>query len=276
MNVEKHNFAVNKGSGWVQLTPSRPNLPSLVCFHFAGGSAQSFQGWVSAFDGVANLFAYELPGRGRRHGEPFVGNLQAAAQQIVDGWIVDIGSRFVLCGHSLGALLAYETTLELERRSLNLPSHLVLLARQAPQVVSSKSSLPEPSLEGLRRYLGKLNGTPAAVLNDDSFMELMIPVLRADFELLRTYQPRVPTPLQCPLQVIGAAQDEIIDPASLLPWIDVAGQGYSISLVEGGHFSPMTLPSSIRDACFLNSSPEINTNRPAVSLNPQRTQGVQS
>ncbi len=276
MNNQSHRFAVNMGSGWVQLTPPRPDLPNLVCFHFAGGSAQSFQAWASAFDGVANLVIFELPGRGRRHGEPFIGSLQAAAKEIVDSWAIDAGSRFSLCGHSLGALLAYETALELERRNLPLPDALILLARQAPHAVPSRHSLPEPSLDGLRRYLGNLNGTPAAVLNDDSFMELMIPILRADFELLRNYRPSSLGPLACPLHIIGAAQDEIIDQASLLPWIDVAGNGFSISLVDGGHFSPMSQPQSIRDVCFPQAASSNTSAKHAVPSSQRINQGEQS
>lgn len=250
MNIQSHRFSENIGLGWVQLNAHRPDLPNLVCFHFAGGSAQSFQPWVAACEGVANLIAYELPGRGRRHGESFVPTMRAAAEHIVDGWIFEAGTKFTLCGHSLGALLAYETALELARRGFDVPTRLVLMARQAPQVASSKNSLPEPTLDGLRRYLGRLNGTPAAVLNDDCFMELMIPILRADFELLRTYKPSSSEPLRCPLHVIAAARDEIIEPASLLPWIDVAGNGFSISLIDGGHFSPMSPPTNIRNTCF--------------------------
>ncbi|MEL7049240.1 MAG: thioesterase domain-containing protein, partial [Pseudomonadota bacterium] len=91
------------------------------------------------------------------------------------------------------------------------------MARQAPTIKASRTNLPEPTREGLRRYLSKLNGTPAAVLNDDSFMDLMIPILRADFELLRTYHRNNHTQLDVPIQIIGASQDEIIDFQSLLP-----------------------------------------------------------
>ncbi|MCS5516151.1 alpha/beta fold hydrolase [Pseudomonas qingdaonensis] len=82
---------------------------SLLCFHCAGGSAQSFFAWKQAAAGVCELYAVELPGRSRRLREPFAHSVTEVAAAFAEQCQALPDKPLVLFGHSLGALLAYET-----------------------------------------------------------------------------------------------------------------------------------------------------------------------
>jgi len=87
-------------------------------------------------------------------------------------------------------------------------------------------------VEGLRR----LEGTPAEVLENAELMELVLPVLRADFRAIETYRWREGPPLRARLLVLGGESDPDTDPASLQAWAEVTQGGCRSELLPGGHF----------------------------------------
>lgn len=56
----------------------------------------------------------------------------------------------------------------------------------------------------LKTRLLALNGTPREILGNDELMELILPVLRADFAILETYEYHEEPPLDVPITVFGA------------------------------------------------------------------------
>jgi medium-chain acyl-[acyl-carrier-protein] hydrolase len=78
---------------------------------------------------------------------------------------------------------------------------------RAPQIPAPRPpihALPEPAfLDELRR----LNGTPETVLENAELMQLLLPVLRADFALLETYVYTPKPLLDYPISAFGGLQD---------------------------------------------------------------------
>src|SRR5262249_953834 len=88
------------------------------------------------------------------------------------------------------------------------PVHLLVSGRRAPQMPWTRKTtydLPEPEfIEELRRF----NSTPQEVLDHPELMQLMIPLLRADFSVCQTCQYEPEPPLTCPIPVFGGLEDE--------------------------------------------------------------------
>jgi hypothetical protein len=55
-------------------------------------------------------------------------------------------------------------------------------------------------------------------LEQAELMEMMIPLLRADFRLVQTYEYLAEAPLQCPIIVYGGLQDRRVTCDMLSPW----------------------------------------------------------
>jgi medium-chain acyl-[acyl-carrier-protein] hydrolase len=97
--------------------------------------------------------------------------------------------------------------------------------------------LPEPVfIEELRR----LNGTPQEVLEHPEMMQLLLPVLRADFELIQTYTYEPGPPLTCPISAFGGLQDVDADRDLLEPWREQTTADFSLQMLPGDHFFPHT------------------------------------
>ncbi|ACA14742.1 Thioesterase [Methylobacterium sp. 4-46] len=224
---------------WFPLTPSPPRgRPQVVCFHHAGGNAGFFRPWldVPALAGVA-VCPVELPGRGGRFGEAPRADLAGVARALSDllAAHLDWSRPVILFGHSLGALIAYETALRLEGSGL-VPAHLVVSARRAPDVPTPQPWRHTLADDALLAELARIGGTDAAILAHWELMALMLPAIRADFTLTDPYHRPQPEALDCPILAIRGQDDAEIGEADMAGWEAVTRSGCARWHPAGGHF----------------------------------------
>ncbi|MDD2052494.1 alpha/beta fold hydrolase [Pseudomonas putida] len=220
---------------------------SLVCFHCAGGSAQSYFPWKQAARDVCDLYAVELPGRSRRLREPFATSVAQLASAFAEQCRALPDKPLVLFGHSLGALLAYETARVLLADSERRPIHLLVSSRQSPDWQPACAGLPPLNDQALRDYLANLAGTPPEVLQNKPMMDLAVPILKADLELILDYRHEYPGALPIPVDAFGALDDDQVGFEALRAWERVTGQAFSLRIIEGGHFAVMQQPQWVMD-----------------------------
>ena len=67
-------------------------------------------------------------------------------------------------------------------------------------------------------------------------MRLMLPLLRADFELVQTYTYADGVPLNCPVTAFGGAQDTEVSREELAGWREHTTGDFSLRMFEGSHF----------------------------------------
>ncbi|WP_455893777.1 thioesterase II family protein [Pseudomonas palmensis] len=218
---------------------------SLVCFHCAGGSAQSFFAWKQAAAGVCELYAVELPGRSRRLREPFARSVTEVAAAFAEQCQALPDKPLVLFGHSLGALLAYETARVLLAQGVRKPVHLLVSSRQSPDWLPVCAGLPALNDQALRDYLANLAGTPREVLANQAMMDLAVPILQADLELILGYRHAHVRGLDIPVDAFGGMGDEQVRFESLGCWQRVTEGGFSLRMIEGGHFAVMQQPQVV-------------------------------
>jgi medium-chain acyl-[acyl-carrier-protein] hydrolase len=157
-------------------------------------------------------------------------------ESIADALVPHLDTPFVFFGHSLGALVGFETARELRRRGGVGPAHLFVSACGAPQVRDArppKHDLPTPKLlEELRRF----DGTPREVLEHAELMQLVLPTIRADLAVHETYTYLPQPALECPISAFGGVQDPNVDRDSLERWRDETRGAFQVRLFPGGHF----------------------------------------
>jgi medium-chain acyl-[acyl-carrier-protein] hydrolase len=95
------------------------------------------------------------------------------------------------------------------------------------------SRLPDADFIDRIRQLG---GVPDLVVENEELMEIFLPILKADFEMLETYVFKEEPPLECPLTAFGGLSDPKFDREKIIAWGIHSSMGFSTHFFPGGHF----------------------------------------
>jgi medium-chain acyl-[acyl-carrier-protein] hydrolase len=209
----------------------------LFCFPYAGRGASLFSAWPGEMPDDIEICAIQLPGRENRLREPAFSSWSAVLDELVFALIPYLDRPYAFFGHSLGALIAFELACALQQRGNQPdPLHLFLSGCRAPHLIKKKpplSLLPEAEfLQALRQ----LEGTPEEVLQNKDLLDLLMPLLRADFALFEAYEVTEKAPLPCPLTVFGGLQDKKNPQETLTAWNIYTSQTFQAHFFPGGHF----------------------------------------
>ena len=227
-------MAANKNK-WVKEFP-KPGAATLrlICFPYAGGSAQVFKDWGKLLPASIELCAVQYPGRGSRFTEPAITDMG----EMLDAIEANLGSYlnkpFAFYGHSLGAGLAFELTRRLEKKGVQ-PKCLIVSGRNAPHVETEHEevhTLPDAEFQA---KLAEMNGTPQEVLAHPELMELMLPLLRADFTLAETGDFDTETMINCPMRAYGGLTDEDVPLKGIEGWGKYSNN-FKHHMLPGDHF----------------------------------------
>lgn len=161
---------------------------------------------------------------------------------------------FALFGHSMGAVLAYETARYLRRKRLPLPCQLFVAGHRAPHLLQEEVVPEGASDEKLIEYLHTLGGTPPEVLTTPELLELLLPTLRADVDMCAAYRWRSEPPLSCPITVCAGAEDEEGQEPYARAWQEHTTRKLQVVTFPGGHFFVHTAAPALLHA--LSSSLE--------------------
>ena len=214
---------------------SQPRL-RLFCFPYAGGNAFIYRSWEDQLPSHVELYSIQFPGRGSQLRQPAFTRLSAMLDFLYQGIVPLLDKPFAFFGHSMGALICFELARQLGVQQSLEPMGLFLSGRGAPQIKSDEPitfDLPEDEfISEVRR----LNGTPREVLEHPELLQLMLPILRADFELCQTYSYTSTARLNCPIFVFGGLQDEEVPRENLEAWRDQTTSALTVRMFPGDHF----------------------------------------
>jgi medium-chain acyl-[acyl-carrier-protein] hydrolase len=219
------------------LAARHPNAAArvrLFCFPYAGLGASVFRSWVGALGPDVDVLPVQLPGRESRQAEAPSRRLNSVADQVADALRSCLDVPFALFGHSMGALLAFEVSRRLQH--VAGLQRLFVSARRAPQLADPLppiSQLPTPAF--IDAVQVRYQGIPNAVAAEPELMDLLLPRLRADFEMLETYVCEPSNPLPCGVSVFGGLFDPTVRRPELEAWDVQSAVGAPVRMLPSGH-----------------------------------------
>lgn len=229
---------VQSRNPWLQISQPKPNARlRLFCFPYAGGAASIYRSWHQYLPADVEVCAIQLPGRENRVREQSYINLLELVNGLLPNLLPYLDKPFALFGHSMGSLIAYEVAQQVQQGSRR-PTHLLVSGRRAPVLPEPEillHTLPTDAIflnELQRRY----NNLPTVMFEDAEFRQLFLPLLRADFSVVETYQYTVRSPLPCPIIALGGADDPRAAQAELQAWQPLTRANFALHLFPGGHF----------------------------------------
>jgi surfactin synthase thioesterase subunit len=206
----------------------------LYCLPYAGGSASAYRRWPAALGPDIEVAAVQLPGRESRIVEDpnyDVADIAAAIQAHAD-------RPYALYGHSLGGRHAFEIVRELRRAGAALPVTLYVGGTRAPHVRASGpfdnlSTLDDDEL--VRRVVAG-GGLSEEIIAEPELVELLLPMMRADFRALDEYVFVDGDPLPVPVVAFAARADSAVSLPHVQAWARHAGAGLTVHEIDGDHF----------------------------------------
>ncbi len=208
----------------------------LFCFPYAGGASAIYRGWGELLPATIEVVAIELPGRASRFREPPCRRVEDVVAGAGPAMAPLLDRPFVLFGHSLGALVVFELARWLRREGMPAPRRLIASARGAPHLLDEKEPMTGLPDEDFVSRLRELNGTPEEALQHPELMRMLLPTLRADFEMVESYRVAPEAPLALPLSAWGGLADLEVSREDLEAWRSYTSGPFGVRMFPGDHF----------------------------------------
>jgi amino acid adenylation domain-containing protein len=214
------------------------------------------------------VLAINPPGRGARLREAPIEDMGGMVEGAISALAPFLDLPFLLFGHSVGALVAFEAARALEAQGLR-PLHVLLSGYADPVLAKRHPSLSKASNEELITSIAGLGLLPPDVIGADGLLELLLPPLRADFGLAERHEVADGARITAPLTVLGGNEDPIVEATGLRAWRVRAEGAFEVRLFNGGHFFTETARDELLAAVAGIAALELARLPPSIMLGPQ-------
>ncbi|MFC8571765.1 thioesterase II family protein [Streptomyces sp. NPDC057245] len=223
--------------GWtMSLNPGRDARFRLVCFPHAGGSAGSFFPLARAAPPGLEVVGVQYPGRQWRRREPAVTDIRGLARGVADALPAGRDLPTAVLGHSMGALVAFETVRLLQRERPGAVGHLFASGSRAPSRPREEDQRARWTDERIIAELGALGGTGDRLISDEEALGQALPALRDDYRALAAYRPSPGARVRVPLTVLVGRGDPKAGPDHAADWQPYTDAAFASKIFPGGHF----------------------------------------
>jgi len=240
----------------------------LFCFPFAGGGSVVYRSWARFIDPEVEVVAIEPPGRLGRITETPIADTKEFVEQLVPEMEELLDRPFVFFGHCLGALTMYETARRLIHATKVGPDHLFASGARPPDRITDQGRFEQRVMHDLLKLAEFRISLPAYAQPDDVFAELIrhfnirateqllsnpelrqliLPVVRAEFQMATNYQFMREPPWDIPITCFAAKGDPYVSREHALGWGRFTNSRLQVHIREGAHFAVVDDVAFIHD-----------------------------
>ena len=161
-----------------QVRGNRAARVRLVCLPHAGGVAGFFNSWADRLPDEFELLSIQYPGRQDRIAEPCISRMEELVARLTQSLSAYTDLPLVLFGHSMGAWVAFETALLMERYFPYCVSGLIVSGQTPPHLPRQRTPHRNTDEEVIAE-LHRLGGTDERLVRDGELRELLLTDRRA-------------------------------------------------------------------------------------------------
>ncbi len=219
---------------WIRTYHPAPDAPRLVCLAHAGGSATAFFSLAKRLSPRVEVLAVQYPGRQDRRKEPFATDVRAVAAEVHAALEPFADRPLAVFGHSMGASVAFELALRLQRDDDDRLLGFVASGQRAPS--APRRHRVRTTDEEILSDLHELAGTDIDLLRDEGMIDLILPPLRADYAMIDAYRNDPADRLHIPTLVCIGDSDPVASVDEARAWSNHVDGPFDFAVLRGGHF----------------------------------------
>ena len=231
--IARSETKLNDSPDWMVINHRRPKAKtSVFCFHDAGGSTSLFDDLSNQLDPSFELIAIELPGRNRSQEYPFYQDYQQIVKDVLPQLLPLLNRPYIIAGHSMGAILAFEVVHALTKLKKRLPDCLYVSSAPAPSVYNGREipyDLDEQQLTGIFPHID------GERIGDSEVQQLLTIRLRADIRVLNSYHYMHQEKLTVPVIALHGKEDLRILETGVAKWKEETTGEFQFFSRPGGH-----------------------------------------
>lgn len=207
----------------------------LIFFSYAGGSASIFHSYNMLISSEVEIVAIQLPGHGDRFKESLITDWSEMKELIRSEISLLCNKPYILFGHSFGAQLAFEFSLH-QTILANPPLHAFFSGAKAPYLEKSSSPIHHlPDQEFIEKLVA-MGGTPKIVSENNELMQILLPMLRADFKLSHLHKVEAKCYFNFPATILYGNRDNFTSLNAIQAWQHLFSLPININCVDGDHY----------------------------------------
>jgi medium-chain acyl-[acyl-carrier-protein] hydrolase len=232
-----HQASFVSQDAWVVIpAPRNGALVRLIYFPNAGAGVSPCFRWTRHLPNTVELIGVRSPGRESRARERPLTSMEEIARLATRALAPYTDKPFAILGYSMGALVGYEVARQLKSDYGVAPYRFMAACSRAPHVPRRLATLSRLGDEQLLQELDRHGGMPPEIKASADTMKMILPIIRADFAAVETYQAGETTPLDVPIDAVGGSSDPIVTRDELLAWQAQTSNEFSLRIFDGGHF----------------------------------------
>ena len=232
---------------WVQKVNNPVKVHAqIVCFPPNGSGATNFRNWPTYLEKQGcQMFVVQPPGWEARFTETPVDDLQEMVQSVCRQLAPLIKpDRFVFYGHSLGALLAFESAHYLQAKHMLCPRHIYVAAWSAPTIpYQHPQNVPmdvfEPSTPThvLTSYVPRFTYLDPRLASNPTIMKRLKPCLAAGVKICSAYTYNHADRLPCNITALSGSNDLFAPSSNMAGWANMVDRKYKYrsKVYRGAH-----------------------------------------
>lgn len=205
----------------------------LYCLPFAGTSVCYYSNWRKYLPDNIILNLIEFPGRGRRYNENWQYSIKQLAQDAYKQ--IDFNHDFILWGHSLGAIVAFEMAYLINDYQSQMPQIIFFSGMRSPQTFNAENNNASFSAVEYWEKFNHLRENNRQIIENPDLFNFFKPVIEADLNAINEYKYTPRPKLNVDFCILTGTKD-VYTYNKTTGWKTLTTKKCSYYTFSGGHF----------------------------------------
>lgn len=211
----------------------------LFCLPYAGGSKTIYADFQKKLCDLVEVVPLEYSGHGSRYGKSLFNNADDTVNDIFQILKSSCCTKYMIFGHSLGALIAYETVARFSSLLNTPPCRLIVAGNRPPHLMYKDKKYNGLHKDDVMDAIFELGYMPSEILMNKELYDIYIDIIFADIQIINNYHFVNRGKLNIPITAMRGSDDNETPKKDMLEWRNLTKE-FDLITIHGDHFFPFS------------------------------------